>query len=129
MPPVGKLNLCSHVRRRMNEETDATMAMQGCDSSPVRHHVHHYRAIFSGGRIVVVAIEQQLIDRRSDLVFRRFDQTETQVARRIFDAVEVTREFSLRRRNVDRARVRKLVRRLILVITKANGSVSRLMFA
>ena len=67
------------------------------------------------------AIEQQLINRRSDFVFRGFDQAKTQVAWGIFYSVEIARQLPLRRGDENAAGVRKLICRLIEVITKTDG--------
>ena len=56
------------------------------------HHVHGDRAVFAGRRIVVVAEQQHLIHRAADLVVRSLHQSEAQIARRVFHAVEISRE-------------------------------------
>src|SRR6185503_3070845 len=61
-----------------------------CGHAGNAHYFHYCQAIRTGSWIVVIAIEQQLLDRAPDLVFRRLDQSETQVTRGVVDAVEVT---------------------------------------
>src|SRR5712671_5103592 len=58
------------------------------------HDIHYNRAVFSGRRIVVIAVKHQRIDGTADLILRSFNQTQPQIARWIIDAVKVTREFS-----------------------------------
>src|ERR1044072_1989531 len=58
------------------------------------HDVHHRRAIFTACRIVVVAVEQQLIDWRTDLARGSFDQAESPGARGILGTVVVARALS-----------------------------------
>src|SRR5581483_12365555 len=53
------------------------------------YHAPHEQTVFAGHGIVTVAVQQDAIDRRSDLAVRRFDQRETQIFRRILDAVKI----------------------------------------
>ena len=69
----------------------------------------------------MIAVEQQLIHGRSNLVLRRFDQPETKIARRIFDSIKIARELPLRCRYINCAGVSKLIRLFVEVVTKTNG--------
>src|SRR5207244_817142 len=77
------------------------------------YHVHYYDAIFSGRRIVVIAIEHQRIDRGSNFVLRSLDQTKTQISRDVINAIKISRQPVLRRRDHYSARVRELFRLFI----------------
>src|SRR5208282_2123497 len=66
--------------------------------------------VFSGDRVVVIAKQKYLIDRRANLSFGSFDQSEPDVARRVLDAVKIARNFSLGREDQDGAGVRELFR-------------------
>ena len=54
------------------------MPTESCNA-PDANHVHHYGAIFSGRRIVVVAVEQELVHGRADLILRSLYKPETQI--------------------------------------------------
>src|SRR5271156_6680546 len=69
----------------------------------------YQQAIFPGGRIVVVAEEQHLIDGRADFSLRSFHQAKAKIARRELDAIKVARDFSLRRQEHNRARMGELL--------------------
>src|SRR5687768_14765223 len=53
------------------------------------HDIDDDRAIASRSRVVMEAVEQQLIDGRADLVVGSLDQPEPQVSRVILDAIKV----------------------------------------
>src|SRR5580692_5952583 len=55
-------------------------------------HVAHDRAVFSGCRIIVIAVQQHLIDGVSDLALRSFDEAHAQIFGREIDAVEIARD-------------------------------------
>src|SRR5271156_5390451 len=61
------------------------------------NQARYQQAIFPGGRIVVIAKEQHLIDGRADFSLRSFHQAQAKIARRELDAIKVARDFSLRR--------------------------------
>ena len=65
-------------------------------------------AVAAALRVVVEAVEQQLVDRRADVPLARFDQRQPQLLRRVLDAVEVARQPALRRRDQHAADVREL---------------------
>ena len=71
-------------------------ANQNEGGSSQAHHIHGDGAIFAGTGIVVIAKKQDLIDRRADLVLGSLHQPEADVARRIFHAIEISRELALR---------------------------------
>src|ERR1700733_13922439 len=83
-------------------------ANQDESSSSQAHHIHSNGAIFARTRIVVIAEEQDLIDRSADLILGSLHQTQADVARRIFHAIEVSRELALRSKNHDGAGMREL---------------------
>jgi hypothetical protein len=61
----------------------------------------------------VIAVEQQRIDRCSDLAFRGFDQRQPEIARTELDTEHVARQAAVRRQHDDPARVRELLRLLV----------------
>jgi hypothetical protein len=71
-------------------------------------HVHDHQAVAPGGRVVVEAVEQELVDRAPDALVRGLDQPQAQVARRVLDAVEVARQPARRRQHDHARRVRVL---------------------
>ena len=58
--------------------------------------------------IVVIAVQQHLIDDVADLVLRGLDQSQPQIFRRKFHAIEVLRDASLRRQHHNGGGVREL---------------------
>src|SRR5262245_10553187 len=60
---------------------------------------HHDQAIGSTLRVVHITVKDGYISERSDLAGRSIDNSEAQVARRIFDAIKITRELALRRQD------------------------------
>src|ERR1700723_2383093 len=54
-------------------------------------HMRNQQAIFSRGGIVVIAEQQDLIRGRADFSFRRFHKSQSQIARRVLNAIEVAR--------------------------------------
>src|SRR5439155_20181864 len=85
------------------------------------HHVHHDGAVAGGDGVVVVAVEEERVDERSDLSPRSLDEREAQIARRVLDAEEVARESSIRSRDVDRARVSELADPLVPRVPEPDG--------
>src|SRR5580658_3692023 len=79
---------------------------KGGSSQP--HHIHGDGAIFARTGVVMIAKEQDWNDRRADLVLGSLPQPEANVARRIFNTIEVSRELALRRKNHDGAGVGEL---------------------
>src|SRR5205814_2529611 len=77
-------------------------------------------AVFSGGRIVVVAEQQKLIARRSDLVGGRFDESKANIARLVFESVEIPRDATLRRRCDQHRAVRELIVLGIVGVMESN---------
>src|SRR5580693_3487005 len=79
--------------------------------------IHSHCTVLSAGGVVVKTEQQNLVDWRADLVGRSLHQTQTDVARRIFHAVEVFRKTALGGEDHDCAGVRKLVGgRVVLVV-------------
>src|SRR5439155_13417592 len=62
---------------------------------------HDHETVPAGFGIVVVAIEPHLIDRCADLARRCVDERESQIARTVIDAEEITRDPPLRRQDND----------------------------
>src|SRR5579862_3374802 len=54
------------------------------------------RAVASGRRIILKAIQQQTIDGSADFAGGSIDETETQVARRILHAIKITGDAAIR---------------------------------
>ena len=67
------------------------------------------------------AIEQNLVDRRADLILRRLDQPEPQVATGILDVVKVARDFAGRREDHDPAGMDELVLLRVETIAETDG--------
>ena len=61
------------------------------------HRAHDDQAVAAGHRVVVIAVEQQRVDRRADLAGRRFDEREPQIARAVLDAEQIARQPAVRR--------------------------------
>src|SRR5271169_1201592 len=98
-----------------------TTEEQDGESCSQPQNVADNRAIFAGGGIVVIAVEQHLIDGVADLALRGFDQTHAQVFRRIIHAVEIARDAALRSEHHDGGGVRVLVDLGIVLILEADG--------
>src|SRR5205814_7056920 len=75
-----------------------------------QHRAHDRRPIFSGSRIVMKAIKQELVGPRPDPTGGSFYQPKSQIARRIFEAVEVPRNPTLWGQNHDPAGMNILFR-------------------
>ena len=69
----------------------------------------------------MIAIQHQRIDGRGDLVRGCFNQAQSQIFWRIIDAVEVSRQLALGRRDHDSARMRKLFCLLVPGVAKTDG--------
>src|SRR5262249_23276374 len=91
-PPVAP----PHDREERREEED-------CGEASESDEAEDRGAVLSGSRIVVVAIEQDLVDGGADLASRGLDQRQPQVARRVLDPVEIAGETSIGCRDVNRA--------------------------
>src|SRR5919106_3368198 len=76
------------------------------------------KTVLTGGRIVVITKEQKLIDGRGNLVRRGFDQPQTQIPRRKFDAVKIARDFAAGREEDNAGRVTEAVLVPLIVVTK-----------
>src|SRR5688572_16852255 len=72
------------------------------------HNIHNDESVFSSRWIVVIAVEQDGVDQRADLVLTGFDKTQPEIAGREFQAIKVLGETSFRREDHDRAHVRPL---------------------
>jgi len=70
------------------------------------------------GGIVVIAEQQQLVDRRADLSVRRFDHREPKIARGVVHAVEVARDFSIGRGNHHAAGMRELLGGRVIAVAE-----------
>ena len=73
------------------------------------------------GRVVVEAVEEDLVDGRADLPGGGLDEAEAQVARRVLDSVEVAGEAAVGRRDHDGARVGELVAVLVVAEAESGG--------
>ena len=87
---------------------------------PSAHEIQHGRAVLAGRRVVVKTEQQNLVDRRADLVLRRFDQPEPQIAAGIMDVVEVTGDFAGRREEHDPRCMRELIALRVVRVAKAD---------
>src|SRR5579864_44137 len=94
---------------------------QDGEGSSKPQHVGYDRAVFSGGGIVVIAVEQDLIYCVADLALRGFYQPHAEVFRRKIHAVEIARDAALRRQHHDGGGVCVLVDFGIVLILKADG--------
>src|SRR5512142_1253140 len=80
-------------------------------------HVCDNRAVLSGARIVVIAVEQHLVGQRADPVLRSLDDAQADVAGRVFNAVVVLGEFPFRGHQHDAGGVGELIGlRIVLVL-------------
>src|SRR5215208_1729075 len=66
-------------------------------------------AVAADHRIVVEAVEQDLVDQAADLAAGRLDQAQPDVARRVLEAEDVARHPALRSRDDHAGGVRELV--------------------
>ena len=80
------------------------------DRATEPHCPHRHEPVIARRRIVVIAVKQQPLGQRADLLVRRLDQRELHVARRIVDAEKIPRQLARRRCHDDAARVRELLR-------------------
>ena len=71
-------------------------------------------------RIVVIAEQEELIDRRADFVRRRFDQCQAKVARFVFESVNVARQATVSCSNHYYSGVGKLVLLRIVRVMKSH---------
>src|SRR5580704_13136083 len=78
-------------------------------------------AVARGRRIVLEAIQQEMVDRTSDLSGRGVDQAESHVARRIFHSVEIARDSPVGSEQHDAACVRENVRLRVERIAEIRG--------
>src|SRR6202171_4679163 len=85
------------------------------------NQVHHDGAVLPDFRIVVVAVQKDLVDRVADFPIGGFDEPETEVARRVLDPVEVAGEPAVRSQDEDAARVRELTEVLVPAVAEADG--------
>ena len=74
----------------------------------------------------MVAVEQDLVDQRADLVVRRLDQRQPQVARRVLDAVEIARDPPLGGEDDDPGGVRELLALGVVDVAEADAAASGL---
>ena len=82
---------------------------------------HDREAVAAGHRVVVIAVEQQRVDRRADLSRRRLDDAEAQIARSVFDAEQILRQPAVGREDDDAARMRVLFRLRVPGVAEAGG--------
>src|ERR1700683_4286122 len=94
--PPAALNFSLRQRVMLAAEQNQYRASQNQygQRSANLNYVRNQQAIFSRGGIVVIAEQQDLIRRRADFSFRRFHKSQPQIARRVLNAIEVTRNFS-----------------------------------
>src|ERR1700722_19097500 len=89
------------------------------------HHARNNERVFIGGGVVVIAVSQNIVYRRSDAIGRGFHQSQPQIFGRVLDAHVVLRQFALRSDNLNRTGVRKLrqlsIRPRNLHVPKAHG--------
>src|SRR5215208_1143372 len=63
-----------------HHDEDERAQRENCRRAGEPHGAHHDQAVSPGHRVVVVAVEQQRIDRRAHLAGRRFDDAEAEIA-------------------------------------------------
>src|SRR5881227_417550 len=78
-------------------------------------------AVFSGGRIIVITIEQELFRRISDTALARLYDPQFHIFRRVVDPIEIARELAFRSCYHYSADVRELLRFLVPVIFETDG--------
>src|SRR5450432_2336661 len=91
----SRLRLIGRLAAKQYEDQPA-QNQYGRDTSQAQH-IHNDRPVFPCRRVVVVAIEQHLIDKGADFVFRSFNETEAEIFGRELNAVEIFRNLPLRR--------------------------------
>src|SRR5712692_2854653 len=84
-------------------------------------NVHDHQGVLAAGRVVVVAVQQDLVRRRADPAIGRFHQPQAQIARRIVDSVEIPRHPAHWRQQHDGAAVRILVGHGVVDVVEADG--------
>src|SRR6185503_6150047 len=100
----GQLRAAMAAREREDPQRDEERGRDARDSQDSQDG----HAVASGRRIILVAEQQQRIDERARLPFRRFGERQPQVPRRVLDAEEVARDAAVGREDDDRAGVREL---------------------
>src|SRR5215475_5721855 len=68
-----------------------------CDQYDRRHREHAQDsndgdAVFTGGRVVLEAVQENMIGKRAELSVRCLDQAQLEIRRVEFDAIEVLRD-------------------------------------
>src|SRR5579884_2023898 len=96
------------------------------EDSSAAQQIHNQRSVLTGLRIVVIAEQENLIDRRADAVVRSLDQRKLQIFGLIVDAVQVAREMAIGREHHNAARVDKHLMRGIVAVMKSNRLHQRL---
>src|SRR5579863_9663179 len=85
------------------------------------NYVHDDKPVLAVRRIVVEAVEQHLIDRRSDGAARGFVEAQTNVASLVLDAVEIARYAPGGRQEHDGAGMDVLIRVGVVGVVEADG--------
>ena len=73
----------------------------------------------------MIAEQQKLIGGSANFVRRRFNQSEPNIARLVFESIQISRDPALRRRREQHGAVRELVVLRIVRIVKAGGVCER----
>ena len=94
--------------------------------NPIRDRVEDRHAVLPDARVVVIAEQQHLVGDRAELVVRRFDERQAEIARREIDPEEIAGHDALRRRDVDRRAVRVLLDVGVVGVAEADGVGQRL---
>ena len=119
MARAGAAFLAAH-----HDDDEARRARAPVDAPAMRSARMIDQAVAARHRVVVIAVEQQRVDRRADLARRRFDERETQIARAVLDAEEVSRESAVGREHDDAGRMRELLRLLVPGVAEAGRLAS-----
>src|SRR5829696_8938212 len=78
-------------------------------------------AVAADHRIVVEAVEQDLVDQAADLAAGRLDQAQPDVACRVLEAEDVARDLAAGSRDDNAGGVRELVAVLVVDVVEADG--------
>src|SRR3954471_8383179 len=105
---AGSRKASSRVLFADHDEDESEQAKHGGNAAGA-DEVHRGTAVAAGGRIVVVAEEQDGVGGGADFSGRGFDEREAEVARLVFETVEVAGDAALWRNGEQDGSVRELV--------------------
>ena len=108
-------SLTAQADKQERQESGDRRDEPGPDGVEDRH------AVLPDARVVVVAEQQHLVRHRAELVVRRFDERQAEIARREVNPEEIPGHDPLRRRHVDRRPVRVLLDVGVVGVAEPDG--------